>query len=86
MLNVSLANFLRDAYLMPLGLCVPFVATLYFTERWVNPRNYLQLASTLAAASFVYATSLLWLFFVRERQGIRIQMKVRQYLLQTLGW
>jgi O-antigen/teichoic acid export membrane protein len=86
MLNVSLADFLRDAYLLPLGLCVPFTATLYFMERWVNPRSYMQLASTVAAAGFVYGASLLWLFFARERRGIQIQMKVRQYLFQGLGW
>jgi O-antigen/teichoic acid export membrane protein len=86
MLKVSLADFLREAYLLPLGLCVPFVATLYFMEHWVNPHNYVQLASTLAAAGFVYAASLLWLFFTREHRGMQIQMKVRQYLSQALGW
>jgi O-antigen/teichoic acid export membrane protein len=86
MLNVSLADFLREVYLLPLGLCLPFVAALYFTKHWVNPHNYLQLASTLAAAGFVYAASLLWLYFAREHRGIQIQMKVRQYLFQGLGW
>jgi O-antigen/teichoic acid export membrane protein len=86
MLHVSLADFLRDAYLLPLGLCVPFVAALYLTEHWLNPHNYSQFASILAAGGFVYAASLVLIFFMREHRGIQIQVKVRQYLFQALGW
>jgi hypothetical protein len=84
-LNVSLADFLREAYLLPLCLCVPFAASLYFARRWILPHNYLQLALTLGVAGIVYGSSLLWVYFSRESNKVRLHAKLRQCMPHAPG-
>src|SRR5262249_35107719 len=59
-LGVPMWTFVRQAYLLPLGLCVPLVASLLAMRSWYTPHNYPSLALQLALASMVYGVGLAW--------------------------
>ena len=59
-LGVPLWTFVGQAYLLPLGLCVPLVASLFAMRYWYTPHNYPQLAVQLTLASLVYGAGLAW--------------------------
>jgi len=69
-LKIRMRTYLREAYLLPLVVCMPLVAVLLLMKRWFVPRNYLQLAAHLAAAGAVYGLALLWTF--ASKRAMRI--------------
>ncbi len=85
LLEIPLWEFLREAYLLPLAICAPMVATLLFMQHLYHARTYLQLAVQVAAGCLVYGVGLIWLFFTREPMGQEVQTKFRQYILQAVG-
>jgi O-antigen/teichoic acid export membrane protein len=85
MLKVPLKDFLSEAYLAPLALCMPLVAALLFLRHRFHPHNYLQLGAEVAAGSLVYGIGLLWVFLTREAMGVELRTRFRQYVLQALG-
>lgn len=83
-LGVSLKDFVCQAYLLPLMLCVPMVAAVLCLQRLFHPRNYLQLASQMAGGCLVYAAGALWLLFT-SGLGVEVRSKFRQSVLQAFG-
>jgi hypothetical protein len=63
-LRISL--YLREAFLMPLMLCVPLVAVLLLMRHWFVAHGVAQLAIHLAAGSAAYGVGLLWAIWTRK--------------------
>jgi O-antigen/teichoic acid export membrane protein len=61
-LQIRIGTYLREAYLLPLILCVPLVMVLFMMKQWFVPHNYIQLVAHLAVAGAVYGLSLSWAF------------------------
>ena len=59
-LGVRVWTYLREAFLLPLGLCVPLVAVLLFVRDRFGAHTYVQLASQILICSAVYGMGLLW--------------------------
>lgn len=65
-LGIRLRVFLRQAYMLPLALCVPLVFVLLLMQRWFIPHNYRELGLQLALAGTVYGIGLLWAFLTNH--------------------
>jgi O-antigen/teichoic acid export membrane protein len=65
-LKLSVASYLRKAYLLPLALCVPQVAVLLLMRHWFVAHNYFQLAIQLVAGGAVYGVGLFWAIWTRK--------------------
>ena len=65
-LNLRIAVYVREAFLLPLLLCLPLTAVLLLMRHWFFARNYFQLAIQLAAGSTVYGAGLLWAVWTRK--------------------
>lgn len=61
-LGIRVSNFLRQAYLPPLMLCAPLVATLLLMQRWFVPHTYRQLAVHFLAGGLVYGACIAWAY------------------------
>jgi O-antigen/teichoic acid export membrane protein len=61
-LQIRITTYLREAYLLPLIVCVPLVVVLFLMKEWFVPHNYVQLAAHLTVAGAVYGLSLSWAF------------------------
>jgi O-antigen/teichoic acid export membrane protein len=59
-LQVQLRMFLKEAYLLPILLVLPMVATLIILRQWFVPRNYLQLGFQMLLSLFPYGLGLFW--------------------------
>ena len=59
-LGIRMSTYVRQAYLLPLALCAPMAAVLWFLQRWFVPHSYLQLIPQLLAAGLVYGLCLGW--------------------------
>jgi O-antigen/teichoic acid export membrane protein len=68
--QVSLGFFLRQAYTLPLVLCVPLIVTLLLMKRWFVPHTYLQLLAHVAIAAAVYGLALSWAFITRRALSV----------------
>ncbi len=60
LLDIRVGAYVREAFLLPLGLCAPLVLALLAMQRWYVPHTYLQLAAQLVIAGLVYGGALLW--------------------------
>lgn len=65
-LKLPVGVYLREAFLMPLMLCGPLVATLFLMHRWFVAHNYFQLAIQLLLGIAVYGVGLLWAIWTRK--------------------
>jgi hypothetical protein len=62
--------YLREAYLLPVIVCVPLVAVLLLMKRWFVPHDYLQLGVHLGVAAVVYGLALGWAFASKRAMNI----------------
>jgi O-antigen/teichoic acid export membrane protein len=58
--GLRVTTYLRQAYALPLLLCVPLVITLFLLQHWFYAHTYVQLGLQLSIASAVYGLGLLW--------------------------
>lgn len=71
-LGVPVRTLIREAYMLPLLLVIPMVATLLLLQRWWYAHNLRQFVVQSLAGSAVYGAGLLWayrtnrVFHVRE--------------------
>jgi O-antigen/teichoic acid export membrane protein len=65
-LNLRIAVYVRQAFFLPLMLCVPLIAVLLLMRHWFVAHNYAQLAIQLAAGSAVYGIGLVWAIWTRK--------------------
>jgi O-antigen/teichoic acid export membrane protein len=59
LLGIRLRTYLREAYVLPLMLCVPLVLALLLLRRWFVAHNYRQLALQLLIGGMVYGLGIL---------------------------
>jgi O-antigen/teichoic acid export membrane protein len=69
-LQIRLLTYWREAYLLPLALCVPLTLVLLLMKQWFVPHNYPGLLAHLGAAGLVYALAGLWAF--KSKRAMRI--------------
>ncbi len=84
LLGVPLGEFLREAYLLPLALCAPLVATLLFMQHVFRAWSYPQLAVQVVAGGLVYGIGALWVI-LRQPMGLALRTKFREYVLEVLS-
>jgi O-antigen/teichoic acid export membrane protein len=61
-LGIKVWTYLRQAYLLPLLLCVPVAAVFLLLQRWFVPHTYKQLAFQFCAGGIVYGSCLAWAY------------------------
>jgi O-antigen/teichoic acid export membrane protein len=61
-LGIRISTYLREAFVLPLLINIPLVATLFLLRRWYHPHNYRQLIPQLLIAGLVYGACILWVF------------------------
>ncbi|HUO26866.1 MAG TPA: oligosaccharide flippase family protein [Candidatus Aquilonibacter sp.] len=71
LLGVRMKTFLREAFELPLLLCVPLVAALLGIKRIFIAHNYWQLGIQLAVGGAVYSLGLLWAF--KTNRALRVR-------------
>ncbi len=59
-LNVRIGFYLRQAYTLPLLLCLPTIATLLLMRRWFFARTYLQVIFQILIGLVPYGLGLAW--------------------------
>ena len=67
-----MATYLREAYLLPLMLCLPLFIAVLLMKKWFVPHNYLQLLLHLGVAGLVYGLAVLWAF--ASKRAMRVGM------------
>jgi O-antigen/teichoic acid export membrane protein len=65
-LGVRLWTFVRQAYSLPVALCVPLVLVLLLMRRWFVAHTYPQLALQLAVGAIVYGLGLAWAYWTNR--------------------
>ncbi len=61
-LNIRVWTYLKQAYLLPVLLCMPCVAALLLMQRWFVPHSYRQLAVHMLVGGGVYAGCAGWAY------------------------
>jgi hypothetical protein len=61
-LGVRISTYVKDAYLLPLLLCVPLASVLVLMQRWRAPHSYRQLIPQLLVGGVVYGLGLGWAY------------------------
>ncbi len=59
-LEIRLATFLREAYLLPLLLCMPTVVVLLVMRRWFFARTYLEVGLQIVLSLIPYGIGIAW--------------------------
>jgi len=62
-LGVRITTYVREAYLLPLMLCVPLASVLLLMQRWFVPHTYRQIIPQLLIAGSVYGLGLGWAYW-----------------------
>jgi O-antigen/teichoic acid export membrane protein len=66
LLGVRLTTYLYRAFVLPLALCIPMIATLLLMQRWFVPHRLRELLLQLGIAAGVYAIGLGWAFWANR--------------------
>jgi O-antigen/teichoic acid export membrane protein len=69
-LQIRMSLYLREAYLLPVIVCVPLVAGLLLMQQWFVPHNYVELGAHLGVGGVVYGLALLWAFASKRAMKI----------------
>jgi O-antigen/teichoic acid export membrane protein len=75
LLGVRMWTYLRQAYELPLMLCVPMAIVLFFLRRWVVAHSYRQLIPQLLIGGIVYSLGLGWAY--KSNRVLRIDDMAR---------
>ena len=70
-LNIRLSLYLREAYLLPLILCLPLAIALLSMRRWFVAHHFLQLGLQLLIAGLVYGLGVGWAFFTHRATHVK---------------
>jgi len=65
-LGVRISTYLRQAYLLPLMLCVPMATVLFLMQRWFVAHSYRQLIPQLLVAWLVYGLCVGWAYMTHR--------------------
>lgn len=75
-LQIPVRTYLREAYLLPMMVCIPAIAALLLMKRWFVPHNYYGLAVHLAVVGSVYGSTLLWAFASKRAMKVNLEIPV----------
>jgi O-antigen/teichoic acid export membrane protein len=73
LLQISVLKYLREAYILPLALSVPVLATLLLLKQWFEPKSYFGLLLQLCVSGAVYALGLFWAYKSGRVMQVRLQ-------------
>jgi O-antigen/teichoic acid export membrane protein len=79
-LGISVREFLTRAYALPLALCVPLGATLWFLGQQFPPHTYIGLALQIAAGGTIYSLGLMLALWSGGARSIKPSHLVAQLL------
>jgi O-antigen/teichoic acid export membrane protein len=60
LLGIKLGVYIKEAFLLPLALCIPLVAILMGMQRWSYAHNYFHLLINMTAGLAIYGAGMLW--------------------------
>jgi O-antigen/teichoic acid export membrane protein len=63
MLGIRVRRYLVEAFLLPLGLCVPMAAVLFWLQQRWPPHGIVQLGLRVAVGLAIYGIGLLWVIW-----------------------
>jgi hypothetical protein len=66
LLQIRLWVYLKEAFALPIAMCVPLVGILLGMQQWSYAHNYLHLAINMMAGLGVYGLGLLWAIRTRR--------------------
>ena len=66
LLGIRITTYLGKAFLLPLLLCGPMIATLLLMQHWFVPHGIGELFLQLTIGASVYAAGLVWAFWARR--------------------
>lgn len=66
LLGIKIRTYLCRAFVLPILLCVPMIATLLLMQRWYIPHRIVPLLIQLAIAGAVYSIGLAWAFLTHR--------------------
>jgi hypothetical protein len=66
LLNVPVRAFLREAYTLPLLLCVPQVAVLLLMRHWFIAHTYVQVGFQILISLIPYGLGVLWAIWTKR--------------------
>jgi O-antigen/teichoic acid export membrane protein len=69
-LGVRLGTYLREAFVLPLLITIPFAAVLWLMKFWFIPHNYRQLGVQFLIGGSVYGMGMLWAY--RSKRLLRV--------------
>ena len=69
-LQIRLTTYLREAYFLPLIVCVPLTLALLLMKQWFIPHHYFGLLAHLGVAGLAYALAMLWAF--KSKRAMRV--------------
>jgi O-antigen/teichoic acid export membrane protein len=84
LLGFPLWEFVKEAYLIPVALTVPLVATLLLMHHIVHAHTYPQLVLEVIAGGLSFSIGAIWVMR-REPLGLGLRTKVRDYVMEAIG-
>lgn len=69
LLDVRVGTFLRQAYALPLMLCLPTIACLLWMRHWFFASNYLQVGMQILIGLLPYGLGLIWAIRTKRLLG-----------------
>jgi O-antigen/teichoic acid export membrane protein len=85
LLNVPWRTFLRQAYLLPLGLTSAMTVELLFLRQFTQPRSYGGLLLEVVSAGVVYGVAFLCFVMARQFPGGRLRLRLADLWQQASG-
>jgi O-antigen/teichoic acid export membrane protein len=71
-LQIPVRTYLREAYLLPVLMCVPAMGALLMLKHWFTPHSYAQLALHFIVVGLVYGAALFWAFASKRAMKVRL--------------
>jgi hypothetical protein len=66
LLGIRLRNYLEEAFVLPLALCVPMVVLLIWLQQKWPPHGLIQLGIRVTLALSVYGAGVLWAVWTKR--------------------
>jgi O-antigen/teichoic acid export membrane protein len=85
MLGIRVRDFLRQAYLLPIGLTIPTAALLLFLRQESQPSSLLGLLLQSAPAALFYGLGLIYFGFARSGSAARLHQAFGKWRLGLHG-
>ena len=76
-LQIPVRTYLREAYLLPVLMCVPAIGALMMMKHWFIPHSYAQLALHFIVVGLVYGAALFWAFASKRAMKVRLPPEVQ---------